>query len=86
MSEITIQAWPRLLNIPLAARYLSLGESTIRDYIHDGILTAIELPGSTLRSRNGEIVARASSRKICKILIPIEELDRFVDQQKGGAA
>lgn len=76
--------WPRLLDIHLAAAYLSLGESTIRDYVTDGLLHPVELPGSTLRDRAGKIIARAQTRRIAKILIDRSDLDALIDMRKAG--
>ena len=77
--ELTL--WPRLLSVRLAAQYLSVGSSTIRDWVKSGLIQPIELPGSTLR-RNGAIVARPTSRAIHKILITRETLDDFIDARK----
>lgn len=74
--------WPRLFDVHLAALYLSVGESTIRDYVADRILHPVELPGSTLRDRAGQVIASASQRRLAKILIAREDLDALIDQRK----
>lgn len=79
----TIACWPRLLDIHLAAQYLSVGESTVRDYISDGLLHPVKLPGSTLRDQSGRVIAHAKNRKIVKILIDKADLDRFIDERRG---
>jgi hypothetical protein len=84
MSDRIISVWPRLLDIHLAAQYLSIGESTIRDYVAEGILCPVELPGSTLKDKNGKVIARAGSRRIAKILIDREDLDRLIEQRKAA--
>jgi hypothetical protein len=84
-NSVTLATWPRLLDIHLAAAYLSVGESTIRDYVADRILQTVELPGSTLRDKEGNIVAHAKARRIAKILIAREDLDRLIDARKAGA-
>ncbi len=78
------QLWPRLLDVCLSARYLSVGEQTIRDWYADGILVPVELPGSCLR-KGKTIVARPSQRKIGKLLFDLEDLNRLIDRAKGGA-
>jgi hypothetical protein len=83
--SFTLPTWPRLLDIHLAAQYLSISESTIRDYVADKILQAVELPGSTLRDKSGTIVAHAKARRIAKILILKEDLDRLIDERREGA-
>jgi hypothetical protein len=81
---ITPAAWPRLLDIHLSAQYLSVGESTIRDYVAEKILQPVQMPGSTLRGRNGGIIAHSKARRIAKILIAREDLDKFIDERKAG--
>jgi hypothetical protein len=84
-ARVALSTWPRLLDIHLAAQYLSVGESTIRDYIGDRILHPVELPGSTLRDKNGAIIAHAKARRIAKILIAREDLDKLVEERKESA-
>ncbi len=84
MTERVMLAWPRLLDVHLAAEYLSLGESTIRDYCADGLLRPVQLPGSLLRDKSGNVIARPEARRICKILIDRNDLDAFIDQRKGN--
>ncbi len=81
-TRLTLACWPRLLDIHLSAAYLSVGESTIRDYVADNILKPVSLPGSTLRDGSGRVIARSKQRKIAKILIAREDLDRLVDLVK----
>ena len=81
--EISVACWPRLLDVHLAAAYLSVGEQTIRDYVADGILRPVEMPGSTLRDRNGKPIAHARDRRIAKILITREDLDRLIDERRA---
>jgi hypothetical protein len=73
---------PRLLDLHLAAIYCSVGERTISDWIHDGILTPVPMPGSTLRDRHGRLIARASRRKLAKILIDRQDIDELIDSRK----
>ncbi len=84
MSDRPQSPWPRLLDVHLAAAYLSVGESTIRDYCGDGILHPVELPGSTLRNKNGSVIAHAKARRIAKILIAREDLDALIDERKAA--
>jgi hypothetical protein len=79
----TLATWPRLLDVHLAAAYLSVGESTIRDYVAERILRPVELPGSTLRDRAGQIITPASRRRIAKILIDRTDLDGLIESRKG---
>lgn len=77
--------WPRLLDTRAAALYCSVGEQTVRDWVVDGILQPVRMPGTTLRDKAGKVVVHASRRPIAKILIDRGELDRLIDQRKGAA-
>jgi hypothetical protein len=68
MSE-TLTLAPRLLSVTLAAQYLSVGKTTIRQYVKTGLLEAVALPA----------VNGPADHSIDKFLIPRESLDRFVD-------
>jgi predicted site-specific integrase-resolvase len=72
----------RLLDIKSAAQYLSIGKQTLRDWIVDGLLTPVSMPGSTIRDRHGKIIASASKRRIAKILIDKQDLDQLIEQAK----
>ena len=85
-TRLTLACWPRLLDVHLAACYLSVGKQTVRDYVVAGLLKPVELPGSILRDRNGKVVASPGQRKIAKLLLAREDLDAFVDERKGAAA
>jgi hypothetical protein len=79
-----LATWPRLLDIHLAAAYLSVGEATIRDWIADGIISPVRLPGSTLRERNGRVITHSKNRRIAKILIDREDLNGFIESIKAS--
>jgi hypothetical protein len=81
----TIAVWPRLMNLHIVAAYSSIKESTWRDYIADRIIEPVAMPGSTLRDKAGNIVAHAKDRRIAKILLAKEDIDRLIDQRKGAA-
>ena len=82
---LTLAAWPRLLDVHLAAAYCSVGESTVRDWVSAGLLRSVEMPGSTLRDDHGQVVASAARRRIAKILIDRGDLDRLIDERRGAA-
>jgi predicted site-specific integrase-resolvase len=77
--------WPRLLNVHLAASYLSVGPQTIRDWVAEGLITPVPMPGSTLRDNHGKKISAAGRRKISKILIDRADIDAFIEQRKGAA-
>jgi hypothetical protein len=78
-----LACWPRLLDIHLAAQYLSVGESTVRDYVNDKILIPVKLPGSTLRDRSGRVISYSKNRRITKILIDRADLDKLIDERRN---
>jgi hypothetical protein len=76
--------WPRLLDIHLAAQYLSLSKQAIYDYVAAGILTPVSMPGCLLRSRTGgQVIARPEQRRMAKILLDKNDLDRLIDAKKA---
>jgi hypothetical protein len=81
--ESGIPGWPRLLDLRLAAIYASVGPATVNDWVKDNLLTPVEMPGSTLRDRAGNVIAHAKARRIAKILIDRADLDKLIDQRKG---
>jgi excisionase family DNA binding protein len=70
------------MDLHSAAAYLSVGTRTIEDWIHDGILEPVPMPGSTIRDKSGNIIARAKTRKIVKTLIDREDLDRLITDRR----
>ena len=83
-TKLTVAAWPRLLDIHLSAVYGSVGESTVRDWIADGLLKPVAMPGSILRDKRGCIVAHGRNRRIAKVLIDRADLDSLIDSCKRG--
>ncbi|MBN2321254.1 MAG: helix-turn-helix domain-containing protein [Acidobacteria bacterium] len=84
MSNRTIASWPRLLDLKTAAAYLSIGARTIEDWIRDGLLEPVPMPGSTIKDKSGKVICTAKSRRICKILIDREDLDRLIEERRAS--
>jgi hypothetical protein len=74
--------WPRLLSLALAAQYLSVGKRILEDWIYDRILEPVPMPGSILKDKSGNVIARAKNRRIAKILIDREDLDQLIIERK----
>ena len=81
-TRLTLACWPRLMDLHLAAAYCSVGERTLEDWLYDGLLEPVPMPGSTLKDKAGNIIARAKARRIAKILIAREDLDALIDQRR----
>jgi predicted site-specific integrase-resolvase len=79
-----IATWPRLLDLKGAALYLSVGSRTVEDWVKDGLLDPVPMPGGTLKDKSGNVIARARSRRIAKILLDREDLDRLISARKGA--
>jgi hypothetical protein len=67
-----------------SGHHTCLGISTLRDYVADGLLTPVQMPGSILREKNGKVIAHARTRKIAKILIDKSDLDNLINERKAG--
>jgi hypothetical protein len=59
-----------------------VGARTVEDWIKDGLLVPVPMPGSTLKDKEGNVIALASRRRIAKILIAKEDLDRLIDEKR----
>jgi len=74
-------AWPRLMSLSTAAAYLDLSKRTLEDWVREGLLHPVPMPGAAIR-KNGNVIAPARVRKIAKILIDRESLDKLIDERK----
>lgn len=79
----TVAAWPRLMDVHLAAVYCSVGERTVEDWIHERILEPVPMPGSILKDKNGNIIAHSKARRIKKLLIDKNDLDSLIEERKA---
>lgn len=80
-----ISCWPRLMDLQTASAYCSVGARTIEDWIHDRIIDSIPMPGSTIKDKGGNVIARAGARRIAKILIDRIDLDALIESRKAGS-
>lgn len=71
---------PRLVNMRQGAVILGCSFWIFRDYVLQGLIPVVELP--PLRPRDG---ARAK-QTLRRVLIDIEDLDRFIESRKRGGA
>jgi len=81
--RLSLTCWPRLLSLKLAGLYCSVSSRTVEEWIHDGIITPVGMPGISLRDRSGNIIAHAKARKIAKTLLDINDLNALVEMRKA---
>ncbi len=74
----------RLLDLYQAATYTGLSYWTLRDYVTDGVLPVVKLPGGRQRSRGGIVTRKAGDGSTRKILIDREDLDRLIAESKAN--
>jgi len=74
----------RLMNLRQAGQYLNVSYWIVRDWVLDGILPVVRLPGARLREKGGKVIARSTSHSMRKILVDCRDLDRLIEQSKGG--
>jgi hypothetical protein len=67
---------PRLLNMRQAATYLGCSFWTVRDYVLQGLIPAVEMP--PLRPREGD----RQRKPLRRVLVDRADLDAFVDSRK----
>ncbi len=72
----------RLLSLKEAAEYLGVSYWLLRDYIVDGVLTPVRLPGSRLR-KGGRLVASSRTHSMRKIMVDREDLNRLIEDSKA---
>jgi hypothetical protein len=71
---------PRAFNLRQGAAYLGVSYWTLRDYVLAGLIPTIEMPA--LRPRDGE----RQRSNLRRVLVDREDLDRFLESRKVGAA
>jgi hypothetical protein len=75
MKQAPVTTRPRLLDLRLAAAYFSVGTQTIEDWIQDGIITPVPMPGSIIQNKAGNVIAHAKTRRIANFLLDRCDLD-----------
>jgi hypothetical protein len=74
---------PRLLPYRPAAHYLGISVSTLRDYVHAGILKPVQMPGSLIREDGGRVIAKPQHRAMNKHLFDLQDLNSLIDRLKA---
>jgi hypothetical protein len=84
MSErLPIACWPEAMDLETIASYTSTSTSTARDWVSDGLLKPLRLPGSCIRDKAGRIVTRPRDHSLNKIIVLKADVDAFL--RKGNA-
>jgi hypothetical protein len=73
---------PRLLSLRQAAEYVGVSYWLLRDYVIDGTLKPVRLPGSRLK-RDGRVIANSKDHFMRKIMIDREDLDKLIKECKA---
>lgn len=73
MDKQSLACWPRLLDVHLAAQYLSVSSRTIEQWIADEILRPVAMPGMT------------RTLKLRRVLLDREDLDKLIADRKAQA-
>ena len=85
MQKPSISIMPRLVDLKTGAFFCGVGKRTLEDWIAAGLLIPVAMPGSTLRDKQGNIIASAGKRRICKILLDVRDLEALIDERKAGS-
>jgi excisionase family DNA binding protein len=73
---------PRLLALKEAAEYLGISYWLIRDWVIDGTLRPVRLPGSRLK-KQGRLIANSKDHAMRKIMVDRNDLDQLIEDCKG---
>lgn len=71
-TRMSFLVWPRLMDLPTAAAYLSISSRTLEVWLHDEILRPVKMPGAVY----------SKSRNLAKVLIDKRDLDDLIDARK----
>ena len=79
--DMKAEGRPRLLSLRQAAAYVGVSYWLLRDYVIDGTLRAVKLPGSRLK-KGGRVVANSKDHHMRKIMLDRSDLDQLIDECK----
>jgi len=72
----------RLLDLHQAGEYCGVSYWLVRDWVADGILQPVRLPGSRLKGEKGKVRCRSTEHSLRKILLDRADLDRLIEECK----
>ncbi len=81
----SLTAWPEAMDLETIGLYTCTSTSTARDWVTDHLLEPIALPGTFLRDKAGNVIARPSHRKLAKIIVLKSDVDALLRRCRGAA-
>ena len=72
----------RLLSLKQAAAYVGVSYWLLRDYVIDGTLRPVRLPGSRIK-KDGRVTMNSKDHHMRKIMLDREDLDKLIEESKG---
>jgi hypothetical protein len=80
----SIGAWPQAMSLECAAQYTCTSVSTLRDWVSDGLLRPLRLPGTCLRDRGGRVITRPRAHTLNKIIVLKSDVDALLEKARGA--
>ena len=80
-----IAVWPEAMDLETIGQYTSTSASTARDWVADGLLEPVALPGTFLRDKTGKVIASPHQRKLAKIIVLRADVDAFLRRCRGDS-
>jgi excisionase family DNA binding protein len=73
----------RLMSLQDAAAYMGISYWSLREFVADGVLPAVRLPGTRIRAKGGKVVRHASAKtSMRRVLVDRRDLDALIEQCK----
>ena len=83
VDRVSMACWPEAMDLETIGQYTSTSTSTARDWVSDGLLEPLALPGTFLRDKQGNVIAKPSQRKLAKIIVLKSDVDAFLKRCRG---
>jgi hypothetical protein len=83
-TRMTLAAWPEAMSLEVGALYSSTSVSTLRDWVADGLLKPLRLPGTFIRAKNGTVITRPRAHSLKKIIVLKADIDELLRAGKAG--
>ena len=80
-----IAVWPEAMDLETIGIYTGTSASTARDWVNDGLLEPLALPGTFLRDKTGKVIAAPHQRKLAKIVVLRADVDALLKRCREGS-